>query len=169
MSHASDGSRFTIREATTTSDQVAACALQFAVYVGDGYAEAERAATNLKPEVLGSGGTQLIACRPDGSVVGAVLYLHQGSALQQVAAPGEREIRMLGVAREARGEGVGEALVRSCIERARMDNASALVLWTRLNMEAAQRLYARLGFTRITDRDMQDDRGFTRMVYAYIY
>ena len=97
-----------------------------------------------------------------------VLYL-QGSALQQVAAPGEREIRMLGVAREARGEGVGEALVRSCIERARMDNASALVLWTRLNMEAAQRLYARLGFTRITDRDMQDDRGFTRMVYAYIY
>ncbi|MBK9289375.1 MAG: GNAT family N-acetyltransferase [Flavobacteriales bacterium] len=58
--------------------------------------------------------------------------------------------------------------MRTCIERARMDNASALVLWTRPTMEAAQRLYERLGFTRATDRDMQDDRGFTRMVYAYI-
>lgn len=169
MPLASTPSRFTIREANTTAEQVAACEVQFAVYVGDGYVDAERAAANLKPETLAKGGTQLIACRPDGAVVGAVLYLHQGSALKQVAVPGEREIRMLGVAREARGEGVGEALVRNCIDRARSDGATALVLWTRPTMEAAQRLYARLGFTRTADRDMPDARGFTRMVYTYIY
>ncbi|MCC7501485.1 MAG: GNAT family N-acetyltransferase [Flavobacteriales bacterium] len=169
MSQANVPSRITVREAQTSAERTAACAVQFDVYVGDGYVDAERAAANLKPETLMSGGTQLMACRPDGTVIGAVLYLYEGSTLQQVAEPGEREIRMLGVAREARGEGAGEALVRASVERARKDGATALVLWTRPTMESAQRLYARLGFTRNTDRDILDERGFTRMVYAFVY
>ena len=85
--------------------------------------------------------------------------------MHQVARPGEREFRLLAVDPQARGQGVGEALVRACVDVCLRDAAQALVLWTRPTMTAAQRLYERLGFVRVPDRDEEDPRGFTRMVY----
>jgi ribosomal protein S18 acetylase RimI-like enzyme len=48
----------------------------------------------------------------------------------------------------ARGEGVGEALNRAALERARTLGAATVDLTSRPSREAANRLYRRLGFER---------------------
>jgi ribosomal protein S18 acetylase RimI-like enzyme len=50
------------------------------------------------------------------------------------------------VDRAARGRGVGEALVRECIEVARRRGAGVVELQSARSREAANRLYPRLGF-----------------------
>lgn len=60
---------------------------------------------------------------------------------------------MLAVASAARGKGVGEALVRACVDRARALGVTALVLSTQPAMLGAQRLYGRLGFVRTPELD----------------
>jgi ribosomal protein S18 acetylase RimI-like enzyme len=52
------------------------------------------------------------------------------------------------VATEARGRGVGEALTREAIERARAAGAKAVSLTSHPRREAANRLYQRVGFER---------------------
>jgi ribosomal protein S18 acetylase RimI-like enzyme len=52
------------------------------------------------------------------------------------------------VATEARGRGVGEALMRAAIEHARALGAKAVNLTSHPRREAANRLYLRLGFER---------------------
>ena len=55
-----------------------------------------------------------------GEVLGSVTYVPgQGNAFAELAGEGEGEFRMLGVAPYAQGRGVGAALVRACIDRAR--------------------------------------------------
>ncbi|HAE54673.1 MAG: GNAT family N-acetyltransferase [Acidimicrobiales bacterium] len=54
--------------------------------------------------------------------------------------------RVLATDPKLQGRGVGEALTRWCIERARSDGRTALLLNTTDYMKAAQRLYRRLGF-----------------------
>jgi ribosomal protein S18 acetylase RimI-like enzyme len=57
-------------------------------------------------------------------------------------------------AREARGRGAGEALVRACVDRARaVEGCVRVVLSTQRTMRPAHRLYERLGFVRSPDRD----------------
>ena len=61
----------------------------------------------------------------------------------------EGEFRMLAVAPAARGRGVGEALVRLCLDRFRADGCRARsCISTLAEMTAAHRLYERLGFVR---------------------
>ena len=96
----------------------------------------------------------LVAVDSTGQVQGAVTY---------VAGPGneyaewdDRDaagFRMLAVAPAAQGRGVGEALVRACIERARGDGRGRLVLHSTPSMTTAHRLYERLGFRRAPGRD----------------
>lgn len=137
----------------------------YGVYVGEGHSPAERAAQMYKREVLEPEGEFLVAVNGNGNVLGATILLRPGSALHQIARPGEREFRLLAVHAEARGQGAGEALVRACMDRCKADGADALVLWTRPVMTAAQRLYERLGFVRVRERDEEDPRGFSRLVY----
>jgi ribosomal protein S18 acetylase RimI-like enzyme len=66
---------------------------------------------------------------------------------------------MLGVLPTARGRGVAEALVHWCVATARADGAHRLLLSTQVDMRAAQRLYARLGFTRRADLDWTPEPG----------
>lgn len=55
----------------------------------------------------------------------------------------------------ARGRGVGEALTRACIDRARADGRARIVLFTLPAMTTAHRLYERLGFERSPERDWE--------------
>jgi ribosomal protein S18 acetylase RimI-like enzyme len=64
-------------------------------------------------------------------------------------------IRMLVVAPEARGRGLGRSLTEACIERARRDGAASIALHTSPAMEVALSLYLRMGFRlerRVPDR-----------------
>jgi ribosomal protein S18 acetylase RimI-like enzyme len=49
---------------------------------------------------------------------------------------------------ESRGKGIGEALVRAALEKAREAGARTVDLTSRPSREAANRLYLRVGFTR---------------------
>jgi len=96
----------------------------------------------------------LVAVEPGDRVLGGVTFVPQGGPMADIAQPGEAEIRMLAVARGARGRGTGEALVRACIDRARAtEGCIRIVLSTQRTMHTAHRIYERLGFTRTPDRD----------------
>lgn len=120
----------------------------------------------MRRERLEQEGRFLLPIRDTGETIGAVLFLHKGSSLHQVALPGEREFRLLAVHSSARGEGVGAGLVRECLMRAAADDALGLVLWTQPTMHAAHRLYERMGFDHDSTRDEEDPRGFMRLVYV---
>jgi ribosomal protein S18 acetylase RimI-like enzyme len=86
-------------------------------------------------------------------VLGSVLYVEAGSAFAETAGPDEAEFRMLAVSPKAQRRGAGERLVRACLERARDRGAERVVISARDFVEAPLRLYRRLGFVRVPERD----------------
>lgn len=89
-----------------------------------------------------------------GRLLGSVSYVaSRDNRFAELEREGEAGFRMLGVSPSAQGRGVGEALVRACLERAIADGREAVVISTELEMRAARRLYERLGFCRVPDRD----------------
>jgi ribosomal protein S18 acetylase RimI-like enzyme len=95
----------------------------------------------------------LVAVDEGGEVVGTVTVVRPGSAYAEVSRPGELEFRMLAVAPSARGRGIGEALTRAVLDRARTLGIRTVVLSSGEGMRSAHRLYERLGFTRLAERD----------------
>jgi ribosomal protein S18 acetylase RimI-like enzyme len=93
-----------------------------------------------------------------GKVVGTVLFTLPGSRYAELAGPGEAEFRMLAVDPAAQRRGVGEALVRTCLERAAGLGCRAVRIFTRDFAQPAQRLYQRLGFVRTPERDWRARR-----------
>ena len=73
------------------------------------------------------------------------------------AGAGAPELRLLAVAPDARGRGVGMALVRECVRRAERAGASALGLHTSESLRAAIRMYERMGFVRVPEQDFQPE------------
>jgi ribosomal protein S18 acetylase RimI-like enzyme len=117
------------------------------VYVDGGFTPPEIAATAFVPAAVGARGQVLVVRDPD--VVGMVIVVPPGSPAARLARADEAELHLLAVAPEARGKGVGAALVRAAIETAR----APIVLWTQPAMVAAQRLYVAAGFVRAPERD----------------
>jgi ribosomal protein S18 acetylase RimI-like enzyme len=101
----------------------------------------------------------------DGEVLGSVTYASPGSGFSELAAPGEGELRMLAAAPAAQGQGVGEALVRHCVDRARGLGVAALVLSTQPTMTAAHRIYERTGFVRTPAKDWEPIPGVALLAY----
>lgn len=117
--------------------------------------------------------TTLLVAYDDGAedeaddLLGTVVYAGPGSPWQDLATGDEVEFRMLATAVPARGRGVGEALVRACIERAKKSGAPRLVLSTGPEMVAAHRLYARLGFVRVPEQDWKPRETMEYLLHAY--
>src|SRR5690606_25057557 len=125
----------------------------------DGYAEELR-------DVAGRARDAVVLVAVDegaGEAVGGVTVVPDGSApLAEVTerdAAGAAGIRMLAVAPHARGRGVGEALTRACIDRARAGGRRQVVLHSTDRMTAAHRLYTRLGFERDPAIDWEPEPG----------
>ena len=113
-------------------------------------------------------GTQIVAL-DDDRVVGAVLLYPAGASIEK---PGGTtltltwpEVRLLAVAPSARGRGVGAALMSECIHRARTAAATALTLHTTDVMQAAMRLYERLGFEPAQELDLEPAPGIVAKGY----
>ena len=96
---------------------------------------------------------ELWVAERDGEVVGTVTLAPEGSAWREVARSGEGEFRMLAVLPEARRQGVGEALTQLALDRFRQLGAHAIVLSSLAEMTSAHRVYERLGFRRLPERD----------------
>lgn len=89
----------------------------------------------------------------DGAVVGTVTITPEGSPWREIGKPGEGEFRMLAVDPAARRRGVGEALMQLVFDRFRQAGSHAIVLSSLAEMGAAHRVYERLGFVRLPERD----------------
>jgi ribosomal protein S18 acetylase RimI-like enzyme len=94
-----------------------------------------------------------------------VTYAEHGTPYAEVSGPGEAEFRMLAVAGAARQRGVGETLVRACLDRARAAGCACLRLSTQPDMLAARRLYDRLGFRRTPEHDWSPLPGVELLTY----
>lgn len=95
----------------------------------------------------------VVACdASSGALLGGSTYVAEGYGRKWgIDAAG---IRMLAVDLDARGRGVGEALVRDSVDRARAAGKPVILLHTAQVMQVAQRLYARLGFCRRSEMDI---------------
>lgn len=87
------------------------------------------------------GGALLLAESAEGEPVGCV-------GMRPGPYPGTGEIKRLWVRASARGCNLGERLTRAALEAARNAGYREVYLDTLPSMGSAQRLYARLGFTR---------------------
>jgi GNAT superfamily N-acetyltransferase len=98
-----------------------------------------------------------IVAEQSGRVVGTVLLYPAGTFVYP--APGAPivlefpEARLLAVTPEARGQGIGTALMKECIRRARLTEVPMLTLHTTDMMEVGMRMYERLGFVRAPELD----------------
>lgn len=101
-----------------------------------------------------------------GELLGSVSYVPgPGNPFAELEREGEAGFRMLGVAPAAQGRGVGEALVRACVERACADGREGVAITTVEAFAAARRLYGRLGFERVPDRDFDPVPGVHLIAY----
>lgn len=87
------------------------------------------------------------------TIVGTASLLRPGSSLSRQAVGDEAEVRLLAVLPSARRRGLGQALMRDALDRARAWGVSALVLDTGPNNTASQALYLALGFERVPERE----------------
>jgi ribosomal protein S18 acetylase RimI-like enzyme len=94
----------------------------------------------------------------DGEPAGCVTFVADASSPHaEHLRPGESSFRMLGVDPAAQGRGIGEALTRRCIDEAAAVGADAVFIHSGTWMLAAHRLYRRLGFEFVPDRNWPID------------
>ncbi|MFB9634387.1 GNAT family N-acetyltransferase [Streptomyces spiralis] len=90
-----------------------------------------------------SGPDEILVAELDGAVVG---YIRLGLATPLASNAHVRQIRGLAVADEARGAGVGRALLRAAVAEARRQGARRLSLRVLGHNTAARKLYESEGF-----------------------
>lgn len=92
-------------------------------------------------EIVASPATVLFLARSNGEIVGSLTLV-----LFRIPTGLRAWIEDVVVDESARGRGVGEALSRAALERARSLGARTVDLTSRPSREAANRLYRRIGF-----------------------
>ena len=102
---------------------------------------------------------ELYVALRDDAIVGTVTFCPQASPWAELAQPGEGEFRMLAVDPDHRRQGVAEALVGVCLERALELGYDAVVLSSLEEQAPAQRIYSRLGFVPVPERDWSPAEG----------
>jgi ribosomal protein S18 acetylase RimI-like enzyme len=108
----------------------------------------------------------LVVHDENGRLVGSVALVLSGDFGNVTTSEDESAFRMLVVDPAAQGRGIGELLVRTCLERARAAGKRRMVISTDPRMTAAHRLYERLGFARLPERDWTPEPGIDLLVYA---
>jgi ribosomal protein S18 acetylase RimI-like enzyme len=140
--------------------------LSVRVYVGGGLAS--EGYTSELADVAGRASrAELLVVRNDnGHVVGSVALVLSGDFGEVTTSDEEAAFRMLVVDPAAQGRGLGTLLVTTCLARARAAGKRRMVIATGTRMTAAQRLYERLGFTRLPERDWSPVPGIDLIVYS---
>jgi ribosomal protein S18 acetylase RimI-like enzyme len=149
------------------SDHEAVARIIVEVFVGEGYTSPALDG-RLRDVAEWADGLDLLVAvdAGTGEVLGTASLLGSGRALAQIAAEGEAEMRLLATRADTRARGVGSALVRECVDRARRLGCGRLVLSTQLKMTSARRLYERFGFERMPERDWIGASGRRMLVYG---
>lgn len=146
-------------------DFAALGALSAAVYVDEGWASEGYAPVVRDVAARAAEATVLVAVEGD-ALLGGVTVATRGGRYAEQAEPGEAVVRMLVTAPQARGRGVGERLMRACLDAAVDDGCTRVKLSTQAGMASAHRLYERLGFVRTPADDWSPEPGLRLMTYA---
>lgn len=97
---------------------------------------------------------QLMVATSKDRILGVVTWCPLGSPFRELATrDNQGEFRTLSVSPDARGVGVGRALVTWCVNEANASGLDELVLSSLPAMRPAHRLYESLGFVRREDLD----------------
>lgn len=150
-------------ELTAVGDLTVAGYVDFTLGPADPYLE------KLRDTAMRAREADLWVAEDEGSLLGTVTSCPSGSSLREISRDGEGEFRMLAVAPQARGRGVGEALTRHCIDLSKAAGERALVLSSLPTMTSAHRLYARLGFVRLPERDWSPLPGVDLIAFRLEY
>ncbi len=108
----------------------------------------------------------LVAVDVENGVLGTVTFCLPGSPYAELSRDGQAEFRMLAVDQGARGQGIGEKLVRACLDRAEGKGCTSVVISTRPQMVSANRLYQRLLFDRSPELDWTPAPGIELIAYV---
>jgi ribosomal protein S18 acetylase RimI-like enzyme len=153
-------------EHATPEDHASIAELTVSVYVGGGLAGpdygVELADVGRRAELA-----ELLVVRDEADrLVGSVALVLDGDFGEVTENDDEAAVRMLVVDPVAQGRGIGALLMTECLRRARAAGKRRMVLSTSTAMTAAHRLYERLGFTRLPERDWSPVPGIELIVYA---
>lgn len=150
----------------TPEDHPRISELTVAAYAGDGLAPKEYLPTLADVAARARTAELLVARDDDGRIVGSVALVLTGEFGEILTSGDEAGFRMLSVDHAARGQGIGELLVRSCLDRARAAGKARMVLSADARSTAAHRLYQRLGFRRLPARDWSPIPGVQLLAYV---
>ncbi|NLG54146.1 MAG: GNAT family N-acetyltransferase [Rhodococcus sp.] len=129
-------------------------------YVGGGFVDAlSPYASRLRDTAFRAKKARVRVAELGGEVVGSVTVANHDSTFADVAQDGEIEMRMLAVTPEARGTGVGSALVRDVLDIAYDQGSQAVVMSTHEKMVDARRIYDRNGFVPSPERNWEPVAG----------
>lgn len=155
-----------IRPAAGAAELAAAGDVALRAYLADGLVAAGSPyAATLRDAAARAAGAEVLVAVDGSAVLGTVTVITADGPLREISREGEAEFRMLAVAPEAAGCGVGAALVGDVAARVRAAGFTRLVCSSRPAMRAAHRLYVRLGFTRAPERDWAPAPGIDLIVF----
>jgi ribosomal protein S18 acetylase RimI-like enzyme len=172
VTHPDPGTQVNVRRAVP-ADFDEAARITLAAYVGifgeDGISDYRDQLVDVAGRA--AAGTVLVAEDSDGSLLGTVTYVPgPGTSMSEFEDPDACGIRMLAVAPERQGRGIGRVLTDACIELGRSLGRRRIVLHSTEAMRVARAMYERLGFVRTPDRDVHlelDDGPFVLLAYAF--
>ena len=98
-----------------------------------------------------------------GITVGAIAYYPPGKSNPKFFGNCWASLRLLAVAPNYRGHGIGKLLTKAGINKARQDNAEGIGLYTSEVMTTAQKMYTSLGFKR--ERELPSMLGWRYWIY----
>lgn len=89
----------------------------------------------------------------DGRLLATVTTAREGANLYELGRPGELDWRLLAVAPEARGRGLGRLLTEFVVMLASERGLARVVMNSGSDMLAAHALYESMGFARLPERE----------------
>lgn len=123
-------------------------------YLSDGALQQDDPYLDHLRDAAGRARDSVVLVAADGdALLGSVTWCPVPSSYREVAAPGEGEFRSLGVDPRAQGRGIGALLIEACVSRARHEGYAAVAISSGDWMAPAHRLYERMGFVRLPERD----------------
>jgi ribosomal protein S18 acetylase RimI-like enzyme len=138
------------------------CAVAYAPFVGGDHMYL----AELRDVARRAAQAELLVAADDGRVRGTVTFVPDGGTFGEIAGPQEAEFRMLAVDPAARGRGVGTALLRRVLDDSRRRGRTGVVCSSLPEMRAAHRIYERLGFRRVPQRDWSPIPGVELLAFA---